>query len=150
MAIRSWATQSALVDPSEVVVRSAVIQTSGIPIVATRSAVIQNAEIQNVVILFEAQVVTPSVALNEATPNAVLSVVQDVARGAVIQCVEFLCVVLNEVQDVAQGVTTLYAVIQCAVTPFAVTRIAVDRCEANLDAVVDSQDAFLFLVQALV
>src|SRR6185436_14953384 len=96
-----WATQSALVDPSEVVVRSAVIQTSGIPIVATRSAVIQNAEIQNVVILFEARVVAPSVALNEATPNAVLSVVQDVALVVVIQCVAFLCVVLNEVQDVA-------------------------------------------------
>ena len=167
MAIRSWATQSALGDPSEVVVRSAAIQTSGIPIVATRYAVIQNAEIQNVVILFEAQVVTPNVALSEATQNAVLSVVQDVARGAVIQCavtltvvlsvvqdvarsVGFLCVVLNEVQDVAQGVATLYAVIQCVVTPFAVTRIAADRCEGNLDAMVDSQDAFLFSVQALV
>jgi len=131
VAIRSWATQSALVDPSEVVVRSAVIQTSGIPIVATRSAVIQNAEIQsgvdrdamgvvqNGVILF----VAPSVAPNAATLSVVLNVAQDVA---------------------------LVVVIQCVVTPFAVTRIAVDRCEANLDAMVDSQDAFLFLVQALV
>jgi len=131
VAIRSWATQSALVDPSEVVVRSAVIQTSGIPIVATRSAVIQNAEIPNVVILFEAQVVAPNVALSEATRTVVLSVV--VARGVVIPCVVIQCVV-----------------IQYAVTPFAVTRIAVDRCEANLDAMVDSQDAFLFVVQALV
>ena len=141
MAIRSWATQSALVDPSEVVVRSAVIQTSGIPIVATRSAVIQNAEIQNVVILFEAQVVTPSVALNEATPNAVLSVV--VARGVVIPCAVIQYAVI-------QCVVIQCVVIQYAVTPFAVTRFAVDRCEANLDAMVDSQDAFLFLVQALV
>ena len=76
-----------------VVVTSAAIQIGGIPIVATRSAVIQNAEIQNVVILFEAQVVTPSVALNEATPNAVLSVVQDVARGAVIPFAVDRCVV---------------------------------------------------------
>jgi len=150
VAIRSWATQSALVDPSEVVVRSAVIQTSGIPIVATRSAVIQNAEIQNVVILFEARVVAPSVALNEATPNAVLSVVQDVARGAVIQCAVTLTVVLSVAQDVALVVVIQCVVIQYAVTPFGVTRIAVDRCEANLDAMVDSQDAFLLLVQALV
>ena len=150
MAIRSWATQSALVDPSEVVVRSAAIQTSGIPIVATRSAVIQNAEIPNVVILFEAQVVAPNVALSEATPNVALSVVQDVARGAVIQCAVTLTVVLSVAQDVALVVVIQYAVIQCVVTPFAVTRIAVDRCEANLDAMVDSQDAFLFLVQALV
>jgi len=160
VAIRSWATQSALVDPSEVVVRSAVIQTSGIPIVATRSAVIQNAEIQNVVILFEAQVVAPNVALSEGTPNVALSVVQDVALVVVIRCAVTLTVVLSVAQDVAQGVATLYAVIQyvviqCvviqyAVTPFGVTRIAVDRCEANLDAMVDSQDAFLFLVQALV
>ena len=147
--IRTSVTQSVLVDLSVVVVTSAVIQTSGIPIVATRSAVIQNAEIQNVVILFEAQVVAPNVALSEATPNAVLSVVQDVARGVVIQCAVTLTVVLSVAQDVALVVVIQYAVIQYVVTPF-VTRIAVDRCEANLDAMVDSQDAFLFVVQALV
>ena len=70
----------------------------------------------------------PSVALNEVTRRVALNAVRGDARDVVIQSV----------------------VILSAATRCVVTRFAVDRCEANLDAMVDSQDAFLFLVQALV
>ena len=96
--------------------RVVVVLNAAIPIAAIRCAAIQN-----VVILFEARVVAPGVAL-----NAVLTVVRDVVRGVVIPI----------------------AATRCAATPFGVTQFAVDRCEANLDAMVDSQGAaVLSLVQ---
>ena len=126
MAIRSWATQSALVDPSVAVTSAAIqiwaIQIWGIPIVATRSAAIQSVadrdamgEVQNVVILFEAL----NAARNAATPNAVLSVVQDVARGVVLR------------SAVTQSVR------------YAVDQRAVDQCAAYPNAMVDSRDEVL-------
>jgi len=82
VAIRSWVIQSVPVDPNVGEVRSAEV-----PIAVTRYAVIQSVvcrggmgAVQNVVILFAVQVVALSVA-----PNAVLTVVQDVAGGVVIQ-----------------------------------------------------------------
>jgi len=76
------------VDPNVVVVKSVAVRIAVIRIAATHCAVIQI-----VVILFAVRVVAPSVALNVATPNVVLSVAQDVARDGVIPCAVSPCAV---------------------------------------------------------